>query len=284
VEGWPDGGALNFINADTVLTTFTNSSYRIKPGTDDTETTLGPDYQMIVRALPYGDAAVQGDNVQAYNGSRIADSIKATTAATRLFNDEKGYYLEWKVPLASLAGDIASPDERQIFKVYEWPLFVPMVGMTLPFDADLTDLDEGDGTSGSDTKYLRVGQVGGLFGNAAGKTRRALITNGAFSPTITAIEEVASLPVMEGEGLLRSSYPNPTSGQVAIPFEMPTAGMARLAVYNLLGQEVAVLVDGSLTQGGKVFHMDASRLPAGAYVYRLTTDRGVESRLMTVIR
>ncbi len=185
------------------------------------------------------------------------------------------------VPLEDLSGDIASILRRQAFAFYyEWPAFTPAVGTTISFDADVTDKDAGDQGL---NRFLRVGSGGALFNTPANRSRRALITDGSFA-TVTSIEEVASLPVAKGEGLLRASYPNPTSGKVAIPFEMPQAGTARLAVYNLIGQEVAVLVDGSLSQGGKVFHMDASRLPAGAYVYRLTTDRGTESRLMTVIR
>ncbi len=275
--------AFNFTNADTVVTESAGSGYRIAPGTDDTGTTLGPDYQIIIRALDYGGDGnvVTGAAVSEYNGARVDSTITTTTASTSLFAAEDGYVVEWMVPLASLSGDIASVRTRQAFAFYyDWPLFTPAVGKTIAFDADITDKDEGDQGL---NRYLRVGNKGALFNTPANWSRRALITSGAFA-TVTAIEEVASLPVAKGEGLLRSSYPNPTSGQVSIPFEMPQAGMARLAVYNLLGQEVAVLVDGSLAQGGKVFHMDASSLPAGAYVYRLTTDRGTESRLMTVIR
>lgn len=273
----------NFTNADTVVTESAGSGYRIKPGTDDTESTIGPDYQIIIRALDYGGdgAVVTGATVSEYNGARVDSTITTTTVSTSLFDDEDGYVVEWMVPLASLSGDIASNRSRQAFAFYyDWPMFAPAVGKTIAFDADITDKDEGDQGL---NRYLRVGNLPALFNTPANFSRRALITDGSFA-TSTAIEEVTSLPVMEGEGLLRASYPNPTSGDVSIPFEMPAAGMARLAVYNLLGQEVAVLVDGSLPQGGKVFHMDASRLPAGAYVYRLTTDRGVESRLMTVVR
>ncbi len=137
----------NFVNADTVVTESAGSGYRIMPGTDDTETTIGPDYQIIVRALDYGGdgAVVSGANVSEYNGARVDSTITTTTASSSLFDDEDGYVIEWMVPLASLSGDIASNTSRQAFAFYyDWPLFAPAVGTTIAFDADITDKDEGD--------------------------------------------------------------------------------------------------------------------------------------------
>ncbi len=79
----------NFTNADTVVTSSEGSGYRIAPGTDDTGTTIGPDYQIYIRALDYGGdgVVVSGAGVQEYNGARVDSSMSSTTASTSLFDE-----------------------------------------------------------------------------------------------------------------------------------------------------------------------------------------------------
>lgn len=278
-----EGGGEFFFLHPTIAdsTSEADRTYRIGPGTDNTTTTLGSDFQLLFRATDYGtgDGVVTGEAAERFNyaGGVVNNALEGATAATAFFDDETGYYMEWSVPLSSFEGMISDPARN--LADFAWPGYNPTIGDVLPFDGDVTDKDEGDQIG---TRFLRIGDKLPLWRDAFEWSRRALVTGGTF--VTTSIEEVASFPEVEGMGLLRASYPNPTRGEVAIPFEMPAAGSARLAVYNLLGQEVALLVDGALGQGGKVFRMDTSSLPAGSYLIRLTTDRGSESRLMTVLR
>ncbi len=254
-------------------------SYRVKPGTDNTLSTLGADYQMLIRALPYA-GVVMDDDVQTYNGGLVDTTIQNTTAATRLFADETGYYLEWKVPLASLSGEIA----KQIGGAYQlsdmqWPMYQPTPGDVFVFDADLTDKDAGDQGL---NRYLRIGNKPALWRDSFSWSQRALVTGGQF--VFTAIEEVDEIPVLAGNTMLGKSYPNPTTGAMRIPFMLPQAQHARLSIYNVLGQEVAVLVDGMLESGPKEATFDASSLPAGTYLYRLSTPSKAETSLMTLVK
>jgi hypothetical protein len=73
---------------------------------------------------------------------------------------------------------------------------------------------------------------------------------------------------------LYPNYPNPFNPSTTIQFDLPNAAYVRLSIYNLLGQEITVLVDEGLTQGShqvrwnglNARHMPA---PAGVYLYRL---------------
>lgn len=81
---------------------------------------------------------------------------------------------------------------------------------------------------------------------------------------------------------LGENYPNPFNPQTTIPFEVAAAGQARLVVYDLLGREVAVLVDGHVPTGAQQVQWDASDVPSGVYLYRLTQDGKAQSRKLVL--
>lgn len=68
---------------------------------------------------------------------------------------------------------------------------------------------------------------------------------------------------------LSQNYPNPFNPATVITYSVGDESDVRLAVYDLLGQEVAVLVDGWKTAGTYELPFDASGLASGPYIYRL---------------
>lgn len=83
---------------------------------------------------------------------------------------------------------------------------------------------------------------------------------------------------------LAGAQPNPTSGEATIRFSLEEAAAARLAVYDVLGREVAVLVDEQMEAGAHEAHLNGASLPAGLYVYRLTANGRARSGTLTVAR
>jgi hypothetical protein len=76
---------------------------------------------------------------------------------------------------------------------------------------------------------------------------------------------------------LGQSYPNPFNGQVVIPFALAQDEEVELAVYDALGQRVAVLVEGWRMAGSHEVRWDVrahESLASGVYFYRLQTDGG----------
>lgn len=84
--------------------------------------------------------------------------------------------------------------------------------------------------------------------------------------TSTAGEEEVVLPEAF---VLENNYPNPFNPSTSIAFQLPAPTAARLAVFDLLGREVAVLVDGVTPAGRHEVQFDASRLASGVYLYAL---------------
>ncbi|MBU1921413.1 T9SS type A sorting domain-containing protein, partial [bacterium] len=68
---------------------------------------------------------------------------------------------------------------------------------------------------------------------------------------------------------LYQNYPNPFNATTEIVYDLPTPDFAKLAVYNVMGREVAVLTNEIRTAGNHEITFDASLLPSGIYFYRL---------------
>jgi hypothetical protein len=84
---------------------------------------------------------------------------------------------------------------------------------------------------------------------------------------------------------LNGNYPNPFNPTTKISFVLPATGAASLKVYNILGQEVATLVDG-IVRGEEVqtVSFDGSALASGVYYYRLQSGQKIETRKMVLIK
>ena len=78
--------------------------------------------------------------------------------------------------------------------------------------------------------------------------------------------------------------PNPSSSTTRLSFELAAASDVRLAVYDVLGREVATVVDGPLTAGQHDARIDTRPLAPGAYLVRLTADGAAETTRLSVVR
>lgn len=112
-------------------------------------------------------------------------------------------------------------------------------------------------------------------------------TPGAANLVPTAVLEEQVQP---GRFALGQNYPNPFNSGTLIRFSLPAdQARAELAIYNLAGQKVAILLSGPLPAGQHQFEWDgrdqAGRdLATGAYLYRLQAGSAVETRRLLLLR
>ena len=83
---------------------------------------------------------------------------------------------------------------------------------------------------------------------------------------------------------LAQNYPNPFNPATTIEFAIDRAQSVRLAVYNVMGHQVALLDSGQRAAGTYRVELDASALASGLYIYRLQTDSGVIARRMMLLK
>ncbi len=72
---------------------------------------------------------------------------------------------------------------------------------------------------------------------------------------------------------LRTNYPNPFNPETVIRFALPAAGYAKGVVFDILGREVASLVDGEMPAGEHQLSFNGANLPSGVYIFRLESGK-----------
>jgi hypothetical protein len=83
---------------------------------------------------------------------------------------------------------------------------------------------------------------------------------------------------------LHQNFPNPFSPSTTIGVDLPSPAHCRLQVYNLVGEEVAILHEGKLDAGVYHFQFTGDGLPPGVYTYRLVVDDAMQARSMLLLR
>jgi hypothetical protein len=86
------------------------------------------------------------------------------------------------------------------------------------------------------------------------------------------------------EFTLNQNYPNPFNPSSTIRFGVPEASEVRLDVFNMLGQNVATLVNGKMQAGWHTVQFQASGLSTGTYIYRLQAGDFVQTKKMMLIK
>jgi hypothetical protein len=84
--------------------------------------------------------------------------------------------------------------------------------------------------------------------------------------------------------VLDQNYPNPFNPATTIRYGVPQKTMVTLAVFNLLGQQVATLVAGEQEAGYHDVRFDGSRLASGMYFYRLEAGSFVQTRSLLLVK
>jgi hypothetical protein len=83
---------------------------------------------------------------------------------------------------------------------------------------------------------------------------------------------------------LRQNYPNPFNPVTNIEFSIAKTSNVNLVVYNTLGQVVSELVNQELKPGIYKYDFNASNLPSGTYLYRLTAGTFVKTNKMILVK
>ncbi|MEM1043793.1 MAG: T9SS type A sorting domain-containing protein [Bacteroidota bacterium] len=83
---------------------------------------------------------------------------------------------------------------------------------------------------------------------------------------------------------LAPAYPNPFRSAATLSFTAPADAYVRLTVYDVLGREVAVLLDGPQDAGTHTARFEGAGLPSGVYLVRLEADGQVQTQRITLVR
>jgi hypothetical protein len=83
---------------------------------------------------------------------------------------------------------------------------------------------------------------------------------------------------------LAQNFPNPFNPSTIIRYQIPKPGLVTLKVYDILGREVATLVNENKVEGSYDFAFNASRYASGVYIYQLRVNDYVSSKKMLLLK
>lgn len=151
-----------------------------------------------------------------------------------------------------------------------------------------------------DTAYVDV-QIELTVGATLGKYEIGyFVTNAALDftePEYYSFRLENPITVIQGTGVKSSSadmpandyqlaqnYPNPFNPVTTIQYDLPKAGMTTLKLYNLLGEEVAVLLNEYKVAGSYQLQFDASKLESGVYYYKIKSGDFEASKKLVLVK
>jgi len=103
-----------------------------------------------------------------------------------------------------------------------------------------------------------------------------------LAPVSTSIEEGTSTLPTQFE--LKGNYPNPFNPTTTIAYSVPTNSEVRLAVFDMLGRQVATLVNGVQAPGNYTVNFEATNLSSGMYLYRLQSGNFTQTQKMMLVK
>lgn len=139
-----------------------------------------------------------------------------------------------------------------------------------------TTLQVEDGTLESDVRYYwRVKAINNTGESSWSEVHR-FDGNGGLSN-----ESDEGLPTVFN---LSQNYPNPFNPSTAIKFDLPETSIVSIKVFDMLGREVATLIDDRIQAGYHQLTFDASALASGMYIYRIVAGDYISTKKMLLIK
>jgi photosystem II stability/assembly factor-like uncharacterized protein len=142
-----------------------------------------------------------------------------------------------------------------------------------------------DGTSWSTAYTAPAGNFLHVVKSRSGATIWGVRQNGAisrFGQPISGINTISN--EVPASYSLSQNYPNPFNPSTKISFALPKSGLVTLKVYNILGKEVATLVNGFITAGTHSYEFDGASLSSGVYMYKIESNGFTDIKKMMLVK
>jgi hypothetical protein len=114
---------------------------------------------------------------------------------------------------------------------------------------------------------------------------RGCIINGVLygdTNTLVGLNKIAS--ELPDKFSLSQNYPNPFNPSTKIKFQLPKLGFVKLTIFDILGEEIQVLVNQQLSPGTYEADFNSSNLPSGVYYYKIESEEFIETKKMVLIK
>ncbi|MFZ2324732.1 MAG: T9SS type A sorting domain-containing protein [Ignavibacteriaceae bacterium] len=83
---------------------------------------------------------------------------------------------------------------------------------------------------------------------------------------------------------LSQNFPNPFNPSTTIKYQLPQDGLVTLKIYDILGSEIATLVNEEKPAGKYEVNFNASQLASGIYIYKIQAGNFISSKKMILLK
>lgn len=254
----------------------------------------GTDLQTPARIIPLPDDGANASIVPLNDGSGHA-WINGRDVPARLIDLENGYVIH-TIPATSPGPDynyavlpLSYGDLAVAYHDGRTLLAAGVPGTTnhnfLVLDVTNTHFPVVKFETGSIGTGENTFRVGAVAANSAEGEIYVLATNVALAsyslPTTVSIDRENEL--VEAF-VLNQNYPNPFNPTTSISFELPQTEYVNITVHNMLGQQVATLVNQQMSAGAHTVQFNAAGLSSGTYIYRMQAGSFVQNKRMMLVK
>jgi hypothetical protein len=236
-------------------------------------------------------------------GGMTEDDILAITPpskpmglSSKLTDCENNYQYPMLVWLHNMEPDMInctiSPFDKKFYKIYkarskdlqaapsqyEYLTIVNIDKDSLPYFIDYSEPVQCGGDTSIEALRYEISAVDGLGWESVKSDFTSIMVkeNSAFQYNFNNYEPVAYE--------LKQNYPNPFNPETRINFTLARSGYVKITVYNLLGEQVTILVNDFRRQGEYSVKFNGSGLASGIYFYRIDTPGFTKTRKMVLVR
>ena len=161
------------------------------------------------------------------------------------------------------------------FEIYRRNIFATSTG-----EWTLLGYREGKGTTTEPQSYSYKDDISGITATSLEYRLKQIDFNGNYK-----FSEIVAVANLAPNGfVLEQNYPNPFNPSTKIKFAIASKQYVTLKVYDVLGNEIAVLVNNEKPAGTYEIEFNATNLSAGVYYYTLATDNFVQTKKMMLLK
>jgi hypothetical protein len=185
-----------------------------------------------------------------------------------------GYVVEAKIPLALLASKIAGD-----------AVFTPKLGMRIPIDFAINDRDDPTNPAGGADARHAIMCYSTITNDNSWQAQYFWTNTWLGNAWVTGVQQTGDVPKVYS---LSQNYPNPFNPSTQIRYSLAKAGMVSLKVYDILGREIATLVNEQQAGGSYTITFSSGdngrSLATGVYFYRLESGSFVSVHKMMILK
>ena len=138
---------------------------------------------------------------------------------------------------------------------------------------------KGHGTSLEPNEYSYTDDISSIHSASLFYRLKQIDFDGSFK-----YSNVVEVDVMPINYELSQNYPNPFNPNTMIRFSLPKETQLKINIYNMLGELVETLAEGTYQAGYHELNFNAANLSSGIYIYRIESDAFVQVKKMILLR